>query len=108
LEKKRTIVRIRRILSKVDDDAVKAESAALHAIFIWLKNAAKYRTARDDHIKAKKAAGKESEEEYEEDEENDDEEKDRDEEIVRHEEIEEQKRMEAEKAAENNEEEKEE
>jgi hypothetical protein len=100
LQKKRMISRVRRLLSKIDEDALKAESAAIHAIFSWLNAAVRYRVSRDEHIKVKKAAGKEVDEEFEDEEENDEEEKDADEEVVKAEEAEIQRRLEAERAAE--------
>lgn len=100
LQKKRMISRIRRLLSKIDEDALKAESAAIHAIFSWLNAAARFRASRDEHIKVKKAAGKEVDEEYEDEEENEEEEKDAAEEAVKAEEAEIQRRLEAERAAE--------
>lgn len=100
LKKKRVISRIRRLLSKVDEETLKLESAAIHAIFSWLSAAVRFRCARDDHIKAKKTAGKEVDEEYEEEEDVEDEEKDADEEAVKAEEAEIQRRLDAERAAE--------
>jgi hypothetical protein len=100
LQKKRMISRVRRLLSKIDEDALKVESAAIHAIFSWLNSAVRYRTSRDEHIKVKKAAGKEVDEEYEEEEDNEEEEKDVEEEAVKAEEAEIQRKLEAERAAE--------
>lgn len=100
LQKKRMISRLRRLLSKIDEESLKSESAAIHAIFSWLKAAVTFRCSRDDHIKVKKAAGKEADEDYEEEEENEEEEKDADEEVVKAEEAEIARRLEAERAAE--------
>lgn len=100
LQKKRLISRIRRLLSRVDEDALKSDSAAIHVIYSWLNAAVRFRCARDDHIKTRKGAGKEVDEEYEDEEENEEEEKDPEEEVVKAEELEVQKRLEAERAAE--------
>jgi hypothetical protein len=98
LEKKRKMVRIRRLLTTVVEDDVKKTSAALHAVYSWLNAAANFRETRDEHIKVKKAAGKEVDEEYEEEEEQEDEEKDPQEETVKAAELEAQRAAEAEAA----------
>lgn len=83
LEKKRKLARVRRLLTTVSEDAVKEASAALYAVYNWTFAVAAFREARDEHIKVKRAAGKEAEEELDEEEEAEDEEKDEDEEVVK-------------------------
>jgi len=100
LPKKRMIVRVRRLLSTVKAEQIKKASAALHAIFQWLNAAVLFRCARDEHIKLRKAAGKEVDEEIDEEEEVEGEEPDAEEEVVRQKEIEEKKELEARLAAE--------
>ncbi len=100
LPKKRLISRIRRLLTRVSDEKVKKSSASVFAIYNWLNAAVNCRVARDEHIKFRKTAGKEVDEEYDEEEEAEDEEKDALEEIVRAEEIEAQRLLEAQRAAE--------
>lgn len=100
LQKKRMISRVNRLLSKVEEEALKEDSAAVHAIYQWLYAAVKSRISRDESIKFKKANGKETDEDYEEEEENEEEEKDPEEELIRQEELEIQRQLEAERAAE--------
>lgn len=98
LEKKRKITRARRLLTLVSDEEIKGESAALHAISQWLGNAVTLRETRDEHVKIKKAAGKDAEEELDEEEEAEDEEKDVDEDAVKRKELEAQRAAESERA----------
>uniref|UniRef100_A0A7S1L6C5 Dynein heavy chain coiled coil stalk domain-containing protein n=1 Tax=Neobodo designis TaxID=312471 RepID=A0A7S1L6C5_NEODS len=100
LERKRKITRVRRLLTTVHDDAVKDAGTALYAVFAWLQALTQYREARDEHIKAKRAAGKEVEEELDEEEEAEDEEKDADEEVVKAAELEAKRQAELEAAEE--------
>jgi len=95
LERKRKIARVRRLLTTVNPDAIKAEGAALNATYEWLSAAIAFREARDDHVRLKKASGKDTEEELDEEEEAEDEEKDPQEEVVKAAEAE-QKRLDAE------------
>lgn len=99
LERKRKIARVRRLLTLVQDDEIKAEPGALGAIYKWVATAVSLRTARDEHVKAKKAAGKDADEELDDEEPAEDEEKDADEEGVRALELEAQRLAEAEGAA---------
>ena len=100
LEKKRKLVRVRRLLTTVAEDAVKETSAALYAVYNWLFALSAWREARDEHIKVKRAAGKDAEEELDEEEEAEDEEKDADEEVVKAAELEAKRQAELEAAEE--------
>ena len=107
---KKNFRRVKRLLGKVDEDDIKACSAALHAVFTWLRAAVLYRHYRDEQIKIRRAAGKEcGEDEVEEipDDLNDDEAEpqaaddlDDEEEVIKASELEERKRAEAERLAE--------
>lgn len=100
LEKKRKIARVRRLLTTVSEEAIKDTSAALYAVYNWLSSLCAFRDARDEHIKVKRAAGKEVEEELDEEEEAEDEEKDPDEEVVKAAELEAKRQAELEAAEE--------
>eukprot|EP00758_Cryptobia_borreli_P020251 Tbor_TRINITY_DN9899_c0_g1::TRINITY_DN9899_c0_g1_i1::g.11931::m.11931 len=52
--------RARRILTRVDEDEVKSCSAALHAIFTWMRAAVLYRDRRDAHIKYRLRQGRDT------------------------------------------------
>eukprot|EP00658_Telonema_sp_P-2_P052988 TRINITY_DN4136_c0_g2_i2.p1 TRINITY_DN4136_c0_g2~~TRINITY_DN4136_c0_g2_i2.p1 ORF type:complete len:270 (-),score=107.51 TRINITY_DN4136_c0_g2_i2:309-1118(-) len=107
---KKNFRRVKRILSKVDEDEIKVCSAALHAVFTWLRAAVLHRHYRDEQIRLRRAAGKEcGEDELEEipDDLNEEEAEpqaaddiDEEEEILKAEELEERKRVEAERLAE--------
>jgi hypothetical protein len=99
LEKKRKITRVRRLLTTVHDDAVKEAGTALYAVYSWLQALTTFREARDEHIRVKRAAGKDVDEEIDDEEEADDEEKDADEEIVKAAELEAKRQAELEAAA---------
>jgi hypothetical protein len=99
LERKRKITRVRRLLTTVHDDAVKEAGTALYAVYAWLQALTQFREARDEHIRVKRAAGKEVDEELDEEEEAEDEEKDTDEETVKAAELEAKRQAEAEAAA---------
>lgn len=105
LERKRKLTRVRRLLTLVAADEVEKAGPALHAVYRWVSAAAEYREMRDEHIRTKRAAGRDIEEEYEEEEENEEEEKDNEEEVIKARELEEQRQREAEAAAEAGEEE---
>lgn len=98
LERKRKITRVRRLLTTVHEDAVKEAGTALYAVFSWLNSLVNFREARDEHIRVKRAAGKEVDEEIDEEEEAEDEEKDADEEKVKAAELEAKRQAELEAA----------
>lgn len=100
LDKKRKLTRVRRLLTTVHEDGVKETGAALYAVYSWLVAATQFREARDEHIKQKRAAGKEVEEELDEEEEAEDEEKDAEEEVVKAAELEAKRQAELEAAEE--------
>ena len=100
----RNINRVRRLLGTVDGDAVKDTSVALNAIFGWLKAASLYRYYRDEQVRMRREAGKDTgEDELEEVEEGEEQSPDDidlvEEEIKEHEEAE-RKRIEDERLAE--------
>lgn len=99
----RYIARVRRLLGTVDGDSVKDTSVALNAIFTWLKGAAFYRHYRDEHIRSRREAGKDTGddelEEIEEDAEQPTDDIDLVEEEIKEQEDAERKRIEEEKAA---------
>jgi hypothetical protein len=99
LEKKRKMVRVRRLLTTISPEAIDKQGPALHAVHQWALAASNFREARDEHIRARRAAGRELEEEYDDEEEIEDEEKDADEESIKARELEEQRQAEAEAAA---------
>ena len=101
LEKKRKMVRVRRLLTTVQDEAVKNAGAALYAVYQWVSAAVAFRDARDAFVKLRRTAGKEGEEELDEEEEAEDEEKDPEEEVIKAAELEAKKKAEQEAAAEN-------
>lgn len=100
LERKRKITRVRRLLTTVHEDGVKEAGTALYAVYSWLLALTQYREARDEHIKAKRTAGKDVDEEIDEEEEAEDEEKDADEEVVKAAELEAKRQAELEAAEE--------
>lgn len=56
----KSINRVRRLLGTVDEDSIKDTSVALHTIFSWLKAASLYRYYRDEHVRMRREAGKET------------------------------------------------